>query len=69
MGIPHAADDFGRRVSDVFDDIPNTRRVLENILIFSVSYEEHFETVRQVFARAKEHSISLIPRKVVFAEY
>jgi hypothetical protein len=55
MGIIHAGDDFGRRVADVFDGIPNTRRVVEDILIFSPTYEEHVEAVRQVFARAKEH--------------
>ncbi len=49
MGIIHAGDDFGRRVSDVFDDIPNTRRVVEDILIFFPTYEEHVEAVRQVF--------------------
>ncbi|KZS05446.1 Uncharacterized protein APZ42_031345 [Daphnia magna] len=68
MGITHAVDDFGRRVSDLFDDIPNTRRVVKDILIFSSSSEEHMETVRQVFARAREHGISVNPRKVVFAE-
>ena len=52
----------------MFDDIPNTRRVVEDILIFSPTYEEHIETVRQVLDHAKEHSISLNPRKVVFAE-
>ncbi|XP_046449296.1 uncharacterized protein LOC124197793 [Daphnia pulex] len=55
-------------VSDVFDDIPKTRRVVEDILIFFPTYEEHVEAVRQVFSRAKEHSISLNSRKVIFAE-
>jgi hypothetical protein len=68
MGITHAGDDFGRRVSDVFDNILNTGRVVEDILIFSSTYEEHMATVQQVFTRAKEHSISLNPRKVVFAQ-
>jgi hypothetical protein len=68
MGITHADDDFGTRVSDVFHDIPNTRRVVGDIRIFSQTYEEHMETVRQKFTRTKEHSISLNPRKVGFAK-
>ncbi len=59
MGITHAGDDFGRRGSDVFDDNQNTRRLVEDILIFSSTYEEHMEIVRQVLARAEKHSISL----------
>jgi hypothetical protein len=46
MGITHAGDDFGRRVSDVFDNILNTGLVVEDILIFSSTYEEHMATVQ-----------------------
>lgn len=59
MGITYVGDDFCRRVFDVFNDIPNTCRVVEDIMIFSSSYEEHMEAVHQVFTRAKEYSISL----------
>ncbi|KZS02854.1 Uncharacterized protein APZ42_034560 [Daphnia magna] len=60
-------------VTTLADEFPtcsttSQTHVVEDILIFSFSYEEHMETVRQVFARAKEHGISLNPRKVVFAE-
>ena len=34
MGVTHAGDDFGRRVSDVFDDIPNACQHLGNFSHF-----------------------------------
>lgn len=35
FGICHAGDDHSRRVSTVFDDLPNCRRIVKDILIFS----------------------------------
>lgn len=40
-GVTHAGDDNARRASDVFDDLPNTRRTMEDVLVFSQTYEEH----------------------------
>ena len=68
FGITHAGDDYCRRVADVFDDIPNSRRVVEDILVFSRSYDEHVEQVRSLVARANEHNISLNVKKLVFAQ-
>ena len=39
FGICHVGDDYSRRVSAVFDDLPNCRRIIEDILIFSETYE------------------------------
>ena len=63
FGAVHASDDYCRRVADIFDDIPNSRRVIEDILIFSKTWEEHVEAVRQLFTRAAEHDVSLITKK------
>jgi hypothetical protein len=46
LGVAHAGDDYCRRVSEVFDDLPNCRRIVEDILIFSATYDEFIETVR-----------------------
>ena len=35
FGVTHAGDDYARRVSDVFDDLPNTRRIMDGVLVFS----------------------------------
>ena len=58
FGVVHAGDDYCRRVADIFDDIPNTRRIVEDILVFSKTRDEHIEAVRHLFARAAEHDVS-----------
>ena len=52
----------------VFDDLPNCRRIIEDILIFSETYEEHVAMVRQVFQRAADHQIAVNTRKIQFAQ-
>ena len=69
FGVVHAGDDYCRRVADIFDDIPNTRRIVEDILVFSKTWGEHVEAVRHLFARAAEHDVSLNTRKVQFAQH
>ena len=67
FGVTHAGDDCSRRVSDIFDNLPNSRRIIEDVLIFSENYEEHLELVRTLFERAAEHGVSLNKKKLVFA--
>jgi hypothetical protein len=68
FGICHAGDDYSRRVSAVFDDLFNCRCIIEDILIFSETYEEHVALVRQVFQRAADHQITINTRKIQFAQ-
>jgi hypothetical protein len=68
FGICHVGDDYSRRVSAVFDDLPNCRRIIEDILIFSETYEEHVPLVRQVFQRAAHHQIAINTQKIQFAQ-
>jgi hypothetical protein len=68
FGICHAGDDYSRRVSAVFDDLPNCRLIIEDILIFSETYDEHVGLVRQIFQRAAEHQIAINTRKIQFAQ-
>ena len=67
FGIIHAGDDYGRRVADVFDDIPNSRRVVEDVIVYSKNYDDHVQLVRHLFSRANEHSVAINYRKVQFA--
>ena len=68
FGVVHAGDDYCRRVADIFDDIPNTRRVVEDILIFNKTWEEHVKSVHNLFARAAEHNVSLNTKKLKSAQ-
>ena len=40
FGIVHAGDDYCRRVSEDFDDMPACRRIVEAVVVFSKTYEE-----------------------------
>jgi hypothetical protein len=68
FGVCHAGDDYSRSVSDVFDDIPNCRRIIEDILIFSETYEEHISLVQQVFQHAADNQIAINTGKIQFAQ-
>lgn len=67
MGISSAGDDYGRRISNVFDDIVNCRRVVEDFVLYSESYSEHQKLVRAFLKRAQENNISLNLKKFAFA--
>ena len=49
FGVTHAGDDYARLVSDVFDDLRNTRRIMEDVLLFAQIYEEHVGLVESLF--------------------
>lgn len=68
FGVSHAGDDYGRRVSEVFDDLPACRRVVEDVVVFSKTYAEHVQLVRQLFKRAADHNVSINVSKLVFAQ-
>ena len=68
FGITHAGDDYSRRVSEVFDDIENSRRIVEDVIVFSATYEEHLKLVRRLFQRAADHNIAINVSKMVFAQ-
>ncbi len=68
FGVTHAGDDYARRVSDIFDNLPNSRRVIEDILVFSKTYEEHVQLVETLFERAAANNVAINTEKVVFAQ-
>ena len=72
FGVVHAGDDYCGRVADIFDDIPNTRRVVEDILIFNTTWEEHVKSVHNLFHPpppiAAKHNVSLSTKKLKFAQ-
>ena len=68
FGIKQAGDDYCRRVSEVFDDVPNTRRIVEDILVYSSTYEDHVKAVRALFKKAATHGVAINTSKMVFAQ-
>ncbi len=68
FGITHAGDDYSHRVYEVFDDIENSRRIVEDVTVFSATYEEHLKLVRCLFQRVADHNIAINVSKMVFAQ-
>jgi hypothetical protein len=68
FGVSLAGDDYGRRLADIFDDFPNCRRVVEDVLVFSATWDEHVSLVRRLFHLAAEHQIAINVKKIVFAQ-
>jgi hypothetical protein len=68
MGISHAGDDYGRRFSDIFGHIPNTARCMEDLVIYSRTYEEHISLLRMLFKTANDNNVSFNKNKTVFAK-
>ena len=63
MGICHAGDDYGRRFSDIFGHIPNTARCMEDLVIYSRTYEEHVDLLRILFKTANDNNVSFNKKK------
>jgi hypothetical protein len=67
MGICNAGDDCGRRFSDIFGHIPNTARCMEDLVIYSRTYEEHIDLLRILFKTANDNNVSFNKKKTVYA--
>ena len=67
MGISNAGDDYGRRFSDIFGHIPNTARCMEDLVIYSRTYEEHINLLRMLFKTANDNNVSFNKSKTVFS--
>ncbi|KZS04174.1 Uncharacterized protein APZ42_032919 [Daphnia magna] len=69
MGISHARDDYGRRFSDIFGHIPNTARCMEDLIVYSSTYDEHINLLRLLFQTASDNNVSFNRKKTVFATH
>ena len=56
---------FQRFMEDCLGDLGDTVRVpyLDDIIIFSATFEDHIENTRKVLRRVKEYGVKLKPRK------
>lgn len=52
----------------MFDDLPNSRHIVEDVLVYSRTYEEHVALVRQLLQRSIDHKVSLNLSKFAFAQ-
>ena len=67
FGLKNSPSVFQRLMHEVLHDLlGNTCMVfLDDIIVFSVTWEEHLQRLRQVFARLHEHNLRAHPEKSV----
>ena len=68
MGIVSSGDVYNQRGDAALGDIPNTCKVVDDVLAYDSEYEAHVAHVRQILQRCDDHGITLNPEKCCFAE-
>jgi hypothetical protein len=64
MGWNASSDVFNERMAAVTKGLPNTRHIVEDILVFSVTVQEHMRDVEELFKACHEHGVSLNTKKI-----
>ncbi|KAK4315527.1 hypothetical protein Pmani_013220 [Petrolisthes manimaculis] len=68
MGLVSSGDEYNRRGDQALGDVPNTIKVVDDILVYDSTYSAHLDHVIQVVQRCNQHGIALNPDKFVFGE-
>ena len=68
MGLNATGDEYNRRSDEAVGDLPNTVKVVDDLLVYEETFEEHVERVRNMLQRCRELEITLSSgRKFSFA--
>ena len=67
QGLISAGDEFNRRTDEAFERITNMVKVVDDCLVYDDDFDSHLEHVREVLQCAREHGITLSPKKFEFA--
>ena len=59
MGLNATGDEYNRRSDEAVGDLPNTVKVVDDLLVYEETFEEHVERVRNMLQRCREHQITL----------
>ena len=68
MGLSSTGDEYCRRGDIAIAGLRNVEKVMDDMIVFDDSFEQHVERVRALLLRCREHSITLNADKFVFAE-
>ncbi|XP_043217351.1 uncharacterized protein LOC122379318 [Amphibalanus amphitrite] len=69
QGCVSAGDEYNRRGDTALGDIPNTVKVVDDLLAYDATYRDHLAHVIAVVQRCDERGITLNPKKFVFARH
>jgi transposase InsO family protein len=68
MGLSSAQDEYGRRGDLAMEGLVGVSKVVDDILVFSDTAQEHLRRVVRVLDRCREHGITLHPKKFFFGQ-
>jgi len=66
QGLISAGDEFNQRTDAAFDHLDKFVKVVDDGLVHDIDLHEHYDHVRSVLLRAREHGITLSEKKFVF---
>ena len=69
QGCVSAGDEYNLRGDKALGDIPNTVKVVDDLLAYDTTYRAHLAHVIAVIQRCDERGITLNPKKFVFARH
>ena len=67
MGLVSSSDIYNQRGDQVLGDVPRTCKVVDDVLAWDASYEEHLKHVWDILKRCDENGITLNTSKCTFA--
>ena len=67
MGLVSSGDVYNQRGDEALGDIPRTCKVVDDVIIWDASYDEHLRHVWDVIKRCDDNGITLNPKKCAFA--
>ena len=67
MGFVSTSDEFCRRMDNALEGVKDCTKVVDDLLVWSETYEEHLERVREILLRLRRQRITVNRKKFVFA--
>ena len=68
MGLSSTGDEYCRRGDIAIAGLSNVEKVMDDVIVHDENCEQHFERIRSLLLRCREHGITLNPDKFKFAE-
>ena len=67
MGFVSTGDEFCKRGDTVLKDIERCTKVMDDVLVWDATFEEHLQRVHLILERFRQHRISINKKKFIFA--